>query len=821
MNDLEKALIQYGIKLIARGLRIRSPLDSWPDRIVARDGKDIDISDDEIQARLNRICTIIGDEENEQVTGKKLCSIFCIVKDRNEKNLEPYAMSQKKLDMNLNLYINEEPEQLWKSFCKEVALLPTGAGAFETFFALMCKYGWYLRGTTMEDDISIFEQFKAVVSLSHCISSKCDDVLLIAGDIPGIQSMVYTITSKGALKTLKGRSLYLQLLNDAIVRAILRELKLPWACVIYNAGGNFKVMARVSDEQVIESLAEELNRRLLLLHGGSLSLVMARTKILVEDITDSKSCRDALDRLNKRAHYLKRTPWATLAGKEYKNIFGLQGEGREESESGRKGICSICHDEIQDIKITSEDVICKQCRGYEKLADQVAQTQELPYQVIKENLLPLKDIEINKKPDWEGCLLALGSRYIFGDNLPPNVDQKNEQITIYKLNSTIDFIPVQANPDISYSFRFLPNLTPRIENDDLQLFDKLDERLKEEFVDFKPGNIRDITTISILDATGISWYGLLRMDIDDLGTVFAKRLNNYSLLHISALSANLELFFQGWLNVLCQNAARKWKECLSNSFGKNVETKKTPYIIYSGGDDIFIIGPWDVLPNLALDVKKGFSSYVCQGYVQDNNNDQSIIISAPLTISAGLVNHSHKFPLYQAAELAKIALNEKAKERKICEKIKGEKEYVKVKDAINWLDVTLSWSDFQHAKDLALKLVHLIEGSDKEGISRSLMWILYDVAKCYKKDEQKSYSTDKDLDIKDVVYGRWMWLLAYSLKRLSQRLNQSNEKLAQEVMHILNDTLDLTRPQDAIQLKTIRFLELPVKWAELLLRKGE
>ena len=97
----------------------------------------------------------------------------------------------------------------------------------------MCKYGWYLRGTSREDDISIFEQFKAVVSLSHCISSKSDHVLLITGDIQGIQTMVYTISSKGALKTLKGRSLYLQLLNDAIVRAILRELKLPWACVIY------------------------------------------------------------------------------------------------------------------------------------------------------------------------------------------------------------------------------------------------------------------------------------------------------------------------------------------------------------------------------------------------------------------------------------------------------------------------------------------------------------------------------------------------------------------------------------------------------------
>ena len=67
--------------------------------------------------------------------------------------------------------------------------------------------------------------------------------LLIGGDISGIQKFIYTIASKKAAKTLRGRSFYLQLLTEAVLRFVLGELELPYTNVIYAGGGHFFLLA--------------------------------------------------------------------------------------------------------------------------------------------------------------------------------------------------------------------------------------------------------------------------------------------------------------------------------------------------------------------------------------------------------------------------------------------------------------------------------------------------------------------------------------------------------------------------------------------------
>jgi CRISPR-associated protein Cas10/Csm1 subtype III-A len=63
--------------------------------------------------------------------------------------------------------------------------------------------------------------------------------LLVGGDISGIQKFIYTISSKGAARMLRGRSFYLQLLTEALLRYTLVELGLPYSNVIYSGGGHF------------------------------------------------------------------------------------------------------------------------------------------------------------------------------------------------------------------------------------------------------------------------------------------------------------------------------------------------------------------------------------------------------------------------------------------------------------------------------------------------------------------------------------------------------------------------------------------------------
>lgn len=95
---------------------------------------------------------------------------------------------------------------------------------------------------------------------------------LVGGDFSGIQPYIYQITSKYAKRNLKGRSFYLQLLSDSIVRYLLSRLKLGEDNVIYNAGGCFYITMPDTEECVgrLRSSIEHIEETMLQYHGTSL-----------------------------------------------------------------------------------------------------------------------------------------------------------------------------------------------------------------------------------------------------------------------------------------------------------------------------------------------------------------------------------------------------------------------------------------------------------------------------------------------------------------------------------------------------------------------
>ena len=74
---------------------------------------------------------------------------------------------------------------------------------------------------------------------SYCYGKRQKDLRsapvyrLASGDISGIQKFIYTIPSKGALKSLRGRSLYLDILLEHIVDEILEACHVSRSCLLY------------------------------------------------------------------------------------------------------------------------------------------------------------------------------------------------------------------------------------------------------------------------------------------------------------------------------------------------------------------------------------------------------------------------------------------------------------------------------------------------------------------------------------------------------------------------------------------------------------
>lgn len=169
------------------------------------------------------------------------------------------------------------------------------------------------------------------------------------------------------------------------------------------------------------------------------------------------------------------------------------------------------------------------------------------------------------------------------------------------------------NPDLSdaahlpATFRYIANHVPR------------DDK----------GFPRDFSAIA-----GGGLLGVLKADVDYLGQIFqeglrrdepATRLDTVSRL--AALSRQLEWFFSGWLEWLLTD---RYPEC---------------YAVYSGGDDLLLVGPRRRSLELAREIHQAFSRYT--GHPE-------------MTLSAGLAVVKPGLPLTHTVVIADAAL-EKAK----------------------------------------------------------------------------------------------------------------------------------------------------------------
>ena len=97
-------------------------------------------------------------------------------------------------------------------------------------------------------------------------------------------------------------------------------------------------------------------------------------------------------------------------------------------------------------------------------------------------------------------------------------------------------------------------------------------------------------------AKGCKKIGILKADVDTLGFLFSEGLqredrNMGTIARVNTLSRMLELFFNGYLH-----------EIIATKY-KNV------YCVFAGGDDLFLLGPWNEMPELAIEINKKFHEY--------------------------------------------------------------------------------------------------------------------------------------------------------------------------------------------------------------------
>jgi CRISPR-associated protein Csm1 len=118
------------------------------------------------------------------------------------------------------------------------------------------------------------------------------------------------------------------------------------------------------------------------------------------------------------------------------------------------------------------------------------------------------------------------------------------------------------------------------------------------------------------ESEGIKRIAVLRADVDNLGTTFTNGFGKYSTIsRYATLSMTLNLFFKHYINSIAKD--------------KNIA------IVYSGGDDVFVVGGWSDVLKFGRELSKSFYKYSC----------------GKLTLSAGIGLFSSKYPISKMAEL--------------------------------------------------------------------------------------------------------------------------------------------------------------------------
>ena len=447
-------------------------------------------------------------------------------------------------------------------------------------------------------DISMYDHLKMSAAIALAIDSYIEDspgsslqsmgseggafsceeaFLLFSMDLCGIQDFIYTISTDRALKTLRSRSFYLELLMEHMIDMVLEEFSCCRLNLIYSGGGHcYILLPNLKDgRDRLARFCRDVNQWLtgtfdisLFLSSGSCPCSPASLcnrpegsfgRIFAEIgdmITRAKNCRySAADLLRL-------------------NSKDLGDYTRE---------CRVCRRAGQ----LDADGRCPACLQLEEFSNRIQNGGDF--------FAVLRGTEPRTLPLPGNCCLAAFS----GDELDVRTASGGDSILrIYAKNS----------------FRSGRHVATRLWVGDY-FYDRVMENLAA-------------------GSTGIRRIAVLRADVDNLGQTFVRGFESrkygtryVNLTRTAALSRSMSLFFKFHINTILSHS-----RFALDQDGQDHCRRVT--IVYSGGDDIFLVGAWNEVAECAADISRALREYT-QG---------------ALTVSAGMGFYPPSYPVSAAAE---------------------------------------------------------------------------------------------------------------------------------------------------------------------------
>ena len=552
-----------------------------------------------------------------------------------------------------NVSAKAEYHELWVALLEGLKLIPQSHVAnlplwldhFDSLWLTMTHAIPAATAFGVKPDVSLYDHSKAAAALAAALwrwhhengqetvsavreGWAEDKILLVQGDFFGIQNFIFAeggATQKHAHKLLRGRSFQVSLMAECAALKLLEALELPPTSQIINAAGKFLIVAPNTDSArtAVARCRKEFNDWCLQHTYGEIGVGLATTPASCNDFAVGR-----FDELSKRLFSALDTAKHqrfNLCDNETTSVF----KDFLDEFDNKLGVCSVNGKHPAKSNPSAQ-------RGYSLSAladDQIRIGEKLTKQsrllVIRQvSTLPVLAL------DYFGYRLAI----------VPDGETSGKYGDLARNGTLVrlwDFDAAEVDGTVwrGYARRFVNSYVPRFDTNDEQVADKYGKWESEAEFD-RSTPIKTLHHIACedrqLDKNG-KWKGEIALvtikgDIDNLGALFQQSMEKPTFAKMASLSRQINAFFALWLPWFCEHGRNEQKiACYRNT-----------YTVFAGGDDFFLIGPWESTFALATELREKFADYVV------NNN---------ITFSAGLTMSQPKTPVRQLAYRAEHALD--------------------------------------------------------------------------------------------------------------------------------------------------------------------
>ncbi|MBB5022244.1 type III-A CRISPR-associated protein Cas10/Csm1 [Desulfurispira natronophila] len=531
-------------------------------------------------------------------------------------------------------------------------------------------YAWHQE----EDDIDHAQAGQLVEKVKD---REAEKFCFIQGDFSGIQHFIFDAggeSNKFAAKILRAKSFYVSMATEAAAHAICHKLNLPLSSIVMNAGGKFTILAANTNnvQDAVQSVRETINKHFHNLTFGQTRFNLATLPFAPEKLV----MREYAELMSQLAHALE---CEKLRPQISEPVFDDYLRSRNDRE-----LCTVCGKHWGDE--TKYGIICCHCNHFRRLGEALVRSGE------DRSYFHLSTTEHDKtETEDKQTQFPLFGTWGFAFGKSPDLSAPT-----YNIDRQDTFS--------GFAHKHLANYVPRWKNDEeweQQRYFSVNKKIQQEnegkqeqSAELKINATKTFAHIGA-DALheeengklrGVAHLGVLKADVDHLGQIFSRgftveKVSYANMSRMSMLSRMLDYFFTGWL---------PWR-LAKEPEGGEIDYRSV-YTVFAGGDDLFLIGPWNRIVDLAGEIDQHLRQYT------GGNPD--------IHLSAGIVLRKAAIPVREMAHDGEEAL-EQAKD--------GDgPEAGSNRNRITVFDQTVTWGEYKELKRSgdALKLQTQSMGSE-------------------------------------------------------------------------------------------------------------